>query len=146
MEENKKSFKDFQPEGMLKGTIFDYVPDMFQFRLGGTDHDGIKLRVFFGELGGIGIDLGNDPLGIDVIFRLVEKEFLLFGGLPFVLLFEILDKITGTALIVIPQVLSCDGDVHAYRFLSFVRYCSMAPGLRSTLRWSFPKRFLATDT
>lgn len=29
-EEEKKRFKDFQPEGMLKGTIFDYVPDKAQ--------------------------------------------------------------------------------------------------------------------
>ena len=26
----KKSFTDFQPEGALKGTFFDFVPDMFQ--------------------------------------------------------------------------------------------------------------------
>ena len=29
-EEEKKRFRDFQPEGMLKGTIFDYVPDKTQ--------------------------------------------------------------------------------------------------------------------
>jgi len=29
-EEEKKRFRDFQPEGMLKGTIFDFIPDPFQ--------------------------------------------------------------------------------------------------------------------
>ena len=28
--ETKKRFRDYQPEGLLKGTIFDYVPDKTQ--------------------------------------------------------------------------------------------------------------------
>jgi len=28
--EKKKSFADYQPEGVLKGTFFDYIPDAFQ--------------------------------------------------------------------------------------------------------------------
>ena len=29
-DEDNKRFRDYQPEGLLKGTIFDYVPDPFQ--------------------------------------------------------------------------------------------------------------------
>ena len=41
---NQKSFKDFQPEGMLKGTIFDYIPDMFQVDAFMKDRFGEKGR------------------------------------------------------------------------------------------------------
>lgn len=74
--------------------FFRVISNMFQFRLGGTDHNGIELGILFGKLRGIGIDLGDDPIGIDVVFRLVEEQLTVLGGFPLVLLFQVLYKVT----------------------------------------------------
>ena len=84
--------------------------------MGGTDHQGIELGLPFLELGGVGIDFGNDPLGIHIVLFLVEISFLPLLFLPLVLLFEIVDKIPGTAPKIVPQLLACDGDVHVIGF------------------------------
>ena len=49
---------------------------MLEFPLGRTDHQGIELGLPLFELGRIGIDLGNDPLRIDVVLFLIEIPFL----------------------------------------------------------------------
>ena len=42
-DEQRKRFKDFQPEGMLKGTFFDYVPDKTQTMLFMMDRMGMPV-------------------------------------------------------------------------------------------------------
>lgn len=42
-EEEKKRFRDFQPEGTLKGTIFDYIPDKTQTMLFMMDRMGMPV-------------------------------------------------------------------------------------------------------
>ena len=42
-DKQRKRFKDFQPEGMLKGTFFDYVPDKTQTMLFMMDRMGMPV-------------------------------------------------------------------------------------------------------
>ena len=74
-DEQRKRFKDFQPEGMLKGTFFDYVPDKVQATKFMMDRMGMPVPPAVGNpVPRIPQDTIDDR-GPD--FRFSEEELLL---------------------------------------------------------------------
>jgi hypothetical protein len=73
--EQRKRFRDFQPEGMLKGTFFDYVPDKVQATKFMMDRMGMPVPPAVGNpVPRIPQDTIDDR-GPD--FRFSEEELLL---------------------------------------------------------------------